>query len=169
LLLHVRRSARFEPESEHDHAATPRPEDGPVNSVGRPPAARDDQLQATPQEPAAGLRRWPSRAVQLCWKGIVRLPGSQPLLLRQMERSLLAEDFRLDSGFAIFTRSACGQEMPATERVPAWPRSLWASGMTATGLAAASSAAAAGGAVILSWLIVNQRANPGGARPDVST
>jgi hypothetical protein len=110
---------------------------------------------------AAGLRRWPSRAVQLCWKGIVRLPGSQPLLLRQMERSLLAEDFRLDSGFAIFTRSACGQEMPATERVPAWPRSLWASGMTATGLAAASSAAAAGGAAVLSWLILNQRAHPG--------
>lgn len=126
-----------------------------MSAVSRPPAARDDRLQAAPQGTGAGLRRWPSRAVQLCWKGIVRLPGSQPLLLRQMERSLLAEDFRLDSGFAIFTRSACGQEMPATERVPAWPRSLWASGMTATGLVAA------GGAVVLSRLIVNQRANPG--------
>jgi hypothetical protein len=126
-----------------------------VTAVGWPPAAPDDQFQATPQESGAGLRRWPSRAVQLCWKGIVRLPGSQPLLLRQMERSLLAEDFRLDSGFAIFTRSARGLEMPATERIQAWPRSLWASGMTATGLVAA------GGAVVLSRLIVNQRANPG--------
>jgi hypothetical protein len=120
-------------------------------------------LQATPPGSAASLRRWSSRAVQLCWKGIVRLPGSQPLLLRQMERSLLAEDFRLDSDYAIFARCARGQEMPVTERVPSWPRSLRVYEMTAAGLATA------GGAVILSWLIVNQRANPGGARPDVST
>jgi hypothetical protein len=134
-----------------------------VNAGPRAPGALDDQLQATSQKPGTGLRRWPSRAVQLCWKGIVRLPGSQPLLLRQMERSLLAEDFRLDSDYAIFARSARGQEMPATERVPAWPRSLRVYEMTAAGLATA------GGAVILSWLIVNQRANPGGTRPDVST
>ena len=134
-----------------------------MSAVSWPPAARDDRLQATPPGSGARLRRWPSRAVQLCWKGIVRLPGSQPLLLRQMERSLLAEDFRLDSDYAIFARSARGQEMPATERIPAWPRSLRVYEMTAAGLATA------GGAVILSWLIVNQRANPGGARPDVST
>ena len=118
-----------------------------MNAVGRSPAARDDRL----------------RAVQLCWKGIVRLPGSQPLLLWQIERSLLAEDFRLDSDYAIFTRSARGQQMPATEQVPAWPRSLRVYEMTATGLAAA------GGAAVLGWLLVNQRANPGGARPAVST
>jgi RNA polymerase sigma-70 factor, ECF subfamily len=112
----------------------------------------------TSRKPGTGLRRWPSRAVQLCWKGIVRLPGSQPLLLWQIERSLLAEDLRLDSGFTIFTRSCRGQAMPATEQVPVWPGSLRESlrvgAIPAVGLAAAT------GAAVLSWLILNQRTNP---------
>ena len=79
-----------------------------------------------------------------------------------MERSL-TEDFRLDSDYAIFARCARGQEMPATDGSHPGPGHCGFYEMTAAGLATA------GGAVILSWLIVNQRANPGGARPDVST
>ncbi len=129
------------------------------------PAGRFDSVRsvgaATPQESGSGSRRWPSRAVQWYWKGIVRLPGGQPLLLRRIERSLLAEDFRLDSEFAIFTRSARGQEMPLTEQVRTWPRALRAAALPAAGLAAA------GGAVVLSWLIVNQRLNLCAGRPDL--
>ena len=115
---------------------------------------------AVPREFAAGIRRAPARAVRWCWKGIVRLPGGQPLVLRQMERSLLAEDFRLDSEFAIFARSAHGQEMPPTERTGARSRALRACAVPAASLAAA------GGVVVLSWLVANQRANLGHGQPD---
>jgi hypothetical protein len=131
-----------------------------VSELQPPPTAHDGRLLTVPRNSRPGTRRWQSRAVQLCWRGIVRLPGSQPLLLRRIERSLEAEDFRLDSGFAIFTRSARGQEMPPVEQIPAWPRSLRAVRVPA-GLAAA------GGAVLLSWLIAIQRANPADGRPDV--
>jgi hypothetical protein len=121
------------------------------------PAGQFDPVRsvpaAAPREFGAGIRRAPSRAVRLCWPGIVRLPGAQPLLLRRIERSLLAEDFRLDSEFAIFARSARGQEMPSTEQVGARSRALRAAALATVGLAAA------GGAVVLSWLIANQLAN----------
>ena len=90
----------------------------------------------------------------------MRLPGSQPLLLSQIERSLVAEDFRLDSGFALFTRSAHGQEMPSAERIPSWSRSLRATGTPAAALAAA------GGVAVISMLIVIQRTSPGEGGPD---
>jgi hypothetical protein len=51
--------------------------------------------------------------------------------------------------------------MPSGEQVPAWARSLRAAGIPVAGLAAVS------GVVVLSWLIANQRANPGDARPDL--
>lgn len=107
-------------------------------------------LPAAPRESGPGVHGGPPRAVRLCWKGIVRLPGAQPLLLRRIERSLLAEDFRLDSDFAIFNRSARGQEMPPAEQVGARSKALRAAAMPAASLAAA------GGAVVLSWLIANQ-------------
>jgi hypothetical protein len=52
----------------------------------------------------------------------MRLPGGQQLVLRQIERSLLTSDYRLDSQFAIFARSARSKAMPATERLPTWLR-----------------------------------------------
>jgi hypothetical protein len=129
------------------------------------PAGRFDPVRsvpaAAPPEPRAGIRRGPSCAVRLCWKGIVRLPGAQPLLLRRIERSLLAEDLRLDSEFAIFARSARGQEMPSTEQTGARSRALRACGLPAASLAAA------GGALVLSWLIANQRANLSNRPPDL--
>jgi hypothetical protein len=118
------------------------------------PASQLDPVRsgpaAAPRQFGAGIRRGPACAVRLCWQGIARLPGGQPLVLRRIERSLLAEDFRLDSEFAIFTRSARGQEMPSTEQVGARSRAWRASAMPAATLAAA------GGAVVLSWLIANQ-------------
>ena len=127
------------------------------------PAGQFDPVRtvpaAAPQGAGAGIRHYSSCAVRLCWKGIVRLPGAEPLLLRQIERSLLAEDFRLDSEFAIFARSARGQEMPSTERTGARSRALRACVVPA-------SLAAAGGVVVLSWLVANQRANLGHGQPD---
>ena len=128
------------------------------------PAGQFDPVRtvpaAAPQGAGAGIRHYSSCAVRLCWKGIVRLPGAEPLLLRQIERSLLAEDFRLDSEFAIFARSAHGQEMPSTERTGARSRALRACAVPAASLAAA------GGVVVLSWLVANQRANLGHGQPD---
>ena len=99
--------------------------------------------------------------MRLCWQGMVRLPGSQTLLLSQIERSLVAEDYRLDSGFALFTRSTRGQEMPSAERIPSWSRSLRATGTPAAALAAA------GGVAVISMLIVIQRTSPGTGQPDL--
>jgi hypothetical protein len=128
------------------------------------PAGQFDPVRsvpaAAPQGSGAGMGRYSSCAVRLCWKGIVRLPGAEPLLLRQIERSLLAEDFRLDSEFAIFARSARGQEMPSTERTGTRSRALRACAVPAASLAAA------GGVVVLSWLVANQRANLGHGQPD---
>ena len=104
----------------------------------------------------AGRRHWLSRAVRLCWSGVVRLPGSQPVLLSQIEQSLVAEEFHLDSSFAIFNRSAHGQEMPSAEQIPSWSRSLQAGEIPAAALAAV------GGAVVLSWLVVLRRTNAAG-------
>jgi hypothetical protein len=104
----------------------------------------------------AGRRRWLSRAVRLCWSGVARLPGGQPVLLSQIERSLVDEEFRLDSSFAIFNRSARGQEMPSAEQIPSWSRSLQAGEIPAGALAAV------GGAVVLSWLVVLQRTSAAG-------
>jgi hypothetical protein len=120
-----------------------------MSGMQRPSAARDGRPDAAPRKPGAGTHRWTSRAVRLCWPGIVRLPGSQPLLLSRIERSLVAEDFRLDSAFAIFTRSARGQEMPSAERIPSWSRTVRAGGMPTAALAA-------GGVVVLSLLIAIQ-------------
>src|ERR1700749_1611727 len=114
---------------------------------------------AAPQGAGAGIRHYSSCAVRLCWKGIVRLPEAEPLLLRQIERSLLAEDFRLDSQFAIFARSARGQEMPSAEQIWARPRALRAWAMPAATLATA------GGAVVLSWLIANRLAKLSDSQP----
>lgn len=129
------------------------------------PAGQFDSVRsasaATPPGSGAFIRRGSSRAVRLCWQGIIRLPGAQPLLLRRIERSLLAEDFRLDSQFAIFTRSARGQEMPSAEQIWARPRALRACAMPAATLAAA------GGAVVLGWLIANQLANLSDSQPDL--
>ena len=63
-------------------------------------------------------RSWSHRMVTLCRKVILSLPGSQPFVLRQIERSLLAGDARLDSDFAIFTRSTRRQKMPPAEQIP---------------------------------------------------
>jgi hypothetical protein len=129
------------------------------------PAGQSDSVRsasaATPPGSGALIRRGSSRAVRLCWQGIVRLPGAQPLLLRRIERSLLAEDFRLDSEFAIFARSARGQEMPPAEQLWTRSRALRACAPPAAALAAA------GGAVVLSWLIANQLANLSDSHPDL--
>ncbi len=134
---------------------------GQFGSARSVPAARDGRPGAAPRKPGARTQRWTSRAVRLCWQGLVRLPGSQPLLLSQIERSLVAEDFRLDSGFAIFTRSAHGQEKPPAERIPSWTRPVRATGAPAAALAAA------GGVAVISMLIVIQRTSPGQGRPDL--
>jgi hypothetical protein len=46
----------------------------------------------------------------------ITLPGVQQWTLWHMEKSLLAEEPRLDSLFTIFTRTARNDAMPLTER-----------------------------------------------------
>jgi hypothetical protein len=64
---------------------------------------------------------WESRAAGLCRRGLLRLPGGHRLVLREIEAALLADDLRLGSEFAIFTRDARRSAMPPTERVRPWP------------------------------------------------
>jgi len=49
----------------------------------------------------AGRRHWLSRAVRLCWSGVVRLPGSQPVLLSQIEQSLVDSGYRYQTSAVI--------------------------------------------------------------------
>src|ERR1700761_8615552 len=127
-----------------------------ISTGQRPPPAHRGQPSAMPSVHGAVRRRWLSRTVRLCWAGVAKLPGGQPVLLNQIERSLVAEEFHLDSSFAIFNRSVHGQEMPSAEQIPSWSRSLQAGELPAAALAAM------GGAVVISWLVVIRRTNAAG-------
>jgi hypothetical protein len=54
----------------------------------------------------------------------MRLPGAQQRALNRIEKTLADDDPRLGPLFAIFTRLAGHEAMPATERVtaPQWRR-----------------------------------------------
>jgi hypothetical protein len=52
---------------------------------------------------------------------MMSLPGSQQRALGGIEETLLADDLRLGSLFAIFTRLTRHEAMPWTERVEAGP------------------------------------------------
>src|ERR1700761_9792857 len=127
-----------------------------ISTGQRPPPAHRGQPSACPSVHGAVRRRWLSRTVRLCWAGVAKLPGGQPVLLSQIERSLVAEEFHLDSSFAIFNRSAHGQEMPSAEQIPSWSRSLQAGEIPVAALAAV------GAAVVLSWLVALQRTSAAG-------
>jgi Protein of unknown function (DUF3040) len=87
---------------------------------------------------------------------MLRLPGRQRSVLRGIEASLLADDLRLDSQFAVFTRETRLQAMPRTERVPAWS---WRMCL----VLAAGGVIVAGGALALSGLAPGSHLRPGSA------
>jgi Protein of unknown function (DUF3040) len=91
------------------------------------------------------------------------LPGSQQRALDQIERTLLADDRRLGSLFAFFTRLTSHEAMPSAERVTARPRPLrlrvGVAAMIAIGLAAVMSA------LLLLLLAPGRQACPDGAAP----
>jgi hypothetical protein len=83
----------------------------------------------------------------------------QQRLLDGIARTLLDDDLALGSLFAIFTRLAGDEAMPATERVQAgpWRRRLHPALVAAAGLVAAVSV------LVLSLLVPGRQACPGGA------
>ena len=87
---------------------------------------------------------------------MLRLPGRQRSVLRGIEASLLADDVRLGSQFAVFTRETRLQPMPRTERVPAWSWRLCL-------VLVAGGVIVAGGALALSGLASGSHLPPGSA------
>lgn len=63
-------------------------------------------------------RDWIAHSAQACHALVIGLPGGQQWALRRMERSLLADDPRLDSLYAIFSRDTRHAAMPLTEKRP---------------------------------------------------
>jgi Protein of unknown function (DUF3040) len=96
------------------------------------------------------------RAARLRRIGMLRLSGRQRLVLRGIEASLLADDVRLGSQFAAFTRETRLQPMPRTERVPARSRRLCL-------VLVAGGVIMAGGALALSGLASGSHLRPGNA------
>jgi hypothetical protein len=84
------------------------------------------------------------------------LRAGQQRSLDRIESTLLVDDLRLESLFAIFTRLARDEAMPSIERIMAGPWRLRPALAAAFGLAAAVSV------LVLSLLVPGRPACPGG-------
>lgn len=61
---------------------------------------------------------------QMLRLALMRLPPRQQRALERIDRTLAADDPRLGSMFAIFTRLTVNEPMPTTERVSVWLKRL---------------------------------------------